>query len=160
MNYEINRVITGHWALPRPHGKYKEVFPPTFFERLKTLVGLDGKRVLHLFCGSSQLGDVRIDINAKVKPDHVLDLSKDKIPYPDNSFDIVIADPPYHDLNPYCFVREAARILKPRGYLIILHFLSYITPRGMQRTHFITISCGPNTRVRALNIFRKEDVQR
>ena len=58
MNYEINKCITGHWACPRPHGKYKEIYPPTFLQRLEVLIGpWTDKKILHLFCGSSKFGN-------------------------------------------------------------------------------------------------------
>jgi len=156
MNYEINKCITGHWACPRPHGKYKEIYPPRFLERLEVLIGpWTDKKILHLFCGSSKFGSVRIDINPEVNPDYLLDLSKDKLPFPDNVFDVVIADPPYHDFKPYSFVKEAVRVLKPLGYLVILHFLVYSIPKNCERWACISVGCGPNTRMRTLNIFRK-----
>jgi len=43
---------------------------------------------------------VRINFNPEVKPDIVLDLVKNKIPFPDETFDVVIADPPYVDFKP------------------------------------------------------------
>ena len=36
MNYEINKIITGHWALSRPHGKYKIRHPDELLERLRS----------------------------------------------------------------------------------------------------------------------------
>lgn len=156
MNYEINKCITGHWACPRPHGKYKEIYPPTFIDRLQSIIGsFEGKKILHLFAGSSKIG-VRVDNNPNVEPDYLIDLEKEKLPFNDNSFDIVLADPPYHDFKPYSFVKESVRVLKPDGFLCILHFLVYIRPKGTKRWACIGVSCGSNTRMRALNIFRKE----
>jgi SAM-dependent methyltransferase len=154
-NYEIQNVITGFWALERPHGKYRWVYPNSLLQRLSSLIDFDDKEILHLFCGSSTFGTVRVDINPDVKPDLLLDLSKEKLPYQDESFDIVIADPPYVDFKPYCFVDEAVRILKPQGFLIILHWLAYKTPDKMKRWACLGLSSGPNMRVRCCNIFRK-----
>ena len=149
------RVITGFWALPRPHGSYRWRFPPTLLDRLGCLLDLKNSYILHLFCGGSTFGDVRIDINPAVNPTHVLDLTKDRIPYPDETFDIVIADPPYYDFPPYSFVKEAVRVLKTGGYLVILHQLIYIKPRKCDRFAVIGVSRGPNMRMSALQIFRK-----
>ena len=156
MNYQIQNVITGMWALERPHGHYKLIFPPSFLTRLAALIDFDDKQILHLFCGSSSFGTVRIDINPEVEPDFLLDLSKDKLPFDADSFDIVIADPPYVNFKPYSFVAEAVRVLKPKGFLIILHWLLYNTPKQCARWACLAISPGPNRRMRACNIFRKQ----
>ncbi len=85
MNYEINNVITGHWALPRPTGKYKTRHPDKLLERLEVLIGpFSNKKILHLFCGISKFPsakeEIRVDINKEVNPDYILDLRKDKLP--------------------------------------------------------------------------------
>lgn len=156
LNYHIQNVITGLWSLERPHGKYKWVYPNNFLHRLSTLIDFDDKRILHLFCGSSRFGTVRIDINPEVEPDYLLDLAKDELPFPDNYFDIVIADPPYKNFKPYSFVKEAVRVLRKNGFLIILHWLIYNTPKGCRRWACLAVSPGPNRRIRCCNIFRKE----
>lgn len=163
MNYEINNVITGVWACPRPTGKYKIRHQDSLVNRLEVLIGpYNDKRILHLFCGiarfSNALEEVRIDINPDVEPDIVMDLRKNTIPYPDNYFDVVYADPPYYDFPPYSFVDEAVRVLKPHGFLVILHQLVYITPKNTKRWGLIAITTGPNMRMRTLNIFRKTKV--
>jgi SAM-dependent methyltransferase len=155
INYQIKNLISGVWALERPHGPYKCKFPNSFLKRLSTLIDFEDKKILHLFCGISQFGTVRVDINPAVKPDYVLDLSKDKLPFSDDTFDIVIADPPYVDFKPYSFVREAVRVLKPNGFFIVLHWLVYIKPKGCRRWACIAVSTGPNHRMRSCNIFRK-----
>lgn len=156
MNFEINKAVTGIWACPRPHGKYQWIYPEGILDRLQALIGdFNGKKVLHLFSGSSEMG-VGIDINPAVKPDHVLDLSKNAIPYLDDDFDVVLADPPYENFKPYCFVDEAVRVLKPDGFFCVLHFLIYKTPASCRRYACIGVTSGPNMRMRALNIFRKK----
>ena len=160
MNYEINNVITGFWALPRPVGKYKTRHPDELLKRLEVLIGpFNNKKILHLFSGISRFPnakhEVRVDINSEVNPDYILDLKKDKLPFPDNYFDIVYADPPYYDFKPYCFVKGAVRVLKPNGFLVILHQLVYKKPKGTVRFAVIGVSTGPNMRLRCLNIFKK-----
>ena len=157
LNYEIQNVITGFWALERPHGEYRWVYPNSFLQRLSTLIDFEDKEILHLFCGSSTFGTVRVDINPDVSPDVLLDLTKEKLPFPDNSFDVVIADPPYKDFKPYCFVDEAVRVLKPKGFLVILHNLVYKNPKGTRRWACLGLSSGPNMKVRCCNIWRKID---
>ena len=163
MNYEINKVITGHWALPRPIGKYKTRHPDELLNRLEVLIGpWNRKEILHLFSGISKFKnakkEVRVDINPEVNPDLILDLRKDKLPFQDNSFNIIYADPPYYNFPPYCFVKEAVRVLKPFGFLVILHQLVYKTPKNCKRWACISIGTGPNMRLRCLNIFRKLNI--
>lgn len=155
LNYQILNVITGFWALERAHGAYRMKFPNSLLHRLSKIIDFDEKKILHLFCGSSTFGTIRVDINPEVKPDFLLDLRKEKLPFLNNSFDIVLADPPYFDFPPYCFVAESVRVLKPNGFLIILHHLVYKNPKGCRRWAVLGISCGPNHRVRALNVWRK-----
>jgi hypothetical protein len=68
-------------------------------------------------------------------------------------------------VKPYSFVKETIRVTKPKGYFLVLHHLVYITPKHgageLEGTHScrractISVTCGPNTRVRVLNIFQK-----
>ena len=154
-----------HWACGRPMAKYKGAYPEGFIRRLDQRIGLIGK-VITLFCGSSNFGDT-VDINPLVNPTFVADCKN--IPVKDNSYDVVIADPPYDSQNisyssklyktdvvkPYSFVKEAVRICKSSGYICILHQLVYKTPKGTERYAVIPITTGPNQRIRVLNIFRK-----
>ena len=160
MNYEINKLITGHWALPRPIGKYKIRHPDQILNRLEALIGpYSEKEILHLFCGIAKFPnakkEIRVDINEEVNPDFKIDLTKEKLPFENDSFDIVYADPPYYKFKPYSFLNEAVRVLKPFGFLVILHQLVYKTPKNCSRWGVISIGTGPNMRLRALNIFRK-----
>ena len=148
-------VITGYWALPRPTGKYYWRFPNTLIDRLKCLVDLDNTYICHLFSGSSMLGQVRVDINPEYHPTHIIDLTKEKLPFPDETFDVVIADPPYYNFPPYSFIPEATRVLRVGGVLIILHQLIYIRPKGFKWYALIGIGRGPNMRITALQIFEK-----
>ena len=80
--------------------------------------------------------------------------------YGPKEFDIVMADPPYYDghdygVKPYSFISEAGRCLKVGGYLIILHTLRYIVPKGMEAFALIGVSTGPNLKARFINIFKK-----
>ena len=161
MNYEINKIITGHWALPRPTGKYSIRHPDKLLVRLEALIGpYSEKNILHLFSGIARFPEakreVRIDINPEVQPDYLIDLKRDELLFRDKEFDIVYADPPYHDFPPYCFIKEAVRVLKPYAFLVILHQLAYKTPDNTKRWAVISVGTGPNMRMRCLNIFRKE----
>jgi hypothetical protein len=69
----------------------KILWPKSIEEYLETL--LLGKS-LHVCCGLSKLGDIRLDLDPNVKPDIIADAAK--LPLEDDSFDTVLCDPPYN----------------------------------------------------------------
>ena len=161
-------VITDRWALHRPTGKYRGVSPTGLFKRLSGLIDLNDKTILHQFGGIAQKdkNNITIDINSKLKPSCIANACC--LPFKANVFDVVFVDPPYEKIyaqklyrckpvRPYSFIKEAVRVCKPGGFICILHFLVYIRPKGTERYAVITLSLGPNKRVRALNIFQKGD---
>ncbi len=164
------------WACGRPTAKYKGAYPNGFLKRLDALLGITTEhQVLHLFSGSlrDREGEHTMDIQAENEPTFVADARK-RFPMDDDSYDVVISDPPY-DMNttdgvkinyseklwktefirPYAWVEEAVRVLKPGGYLAILHHLVYKTPANTRRAMTVSVTCGPNTRIRVLSIFEK-----
>ena len=150
MSYKITDV----WIY-RPHGI---IFPEPVIDKLNTLIGLDGKKTLHLFSGKSKVG-VTCDVNNTFGPAYNIDCSE-KLPFDDMSFDNVIADPPYYDghdygVKPYCFVAEAVRVLKIGGFIAIMHPLRYAIPKGCIGYALIGVSTGPNLKARFLNVFQK-----
>ena len=71
---------------------------------------------LHIFCGESDLGDIRVDLHtdADVKADAF------HLPFRNESFQTIVADPPWHlayHLRPK-LIREIVRVLKTGGKLI------------------------------------------
>ena len=50
---------------------------------------------LHVCCGLSPLGNIRLDLDFNVSPDAVCDASK--LPLKDASFESVLCDPPYNN---------------------------------------------------------------
>ena len=75
-------------------------------------------RVLNVCAGLSDIGDVRIDLDPK-NPD-VIKADMNAIPYPNDSFDVVIEDPPwkigfYKRMRPFF---EAVRVCKVGGLIV------------------------------------------
>ena len=163
--------------------KYKGAYPNGFLKRVDKIIdsiGLENPRVLHLFSGSIQgrEGEDTMDIQKQNNPSIVADATKE-FPIEDNTYDVILADPPYDieekgrqktvkidwstelwgtaPVKPYSFVKEAMRVLKPGGLLFILHFLVYKRPKGALPASFISVTTGPNTRVRMLCIFKKTE---
>jgi hypothetical protein len=83
---------------------------------------------LHVCCGASPLGDVRLDRDAAHRPDVIA--SADALPFPDNSFHTLVCDPPYngkmrfqHDL-----LSELSRVASER--IVFQHWFIPATPQG------------------------------
>ena len=164
------------WACGRPMAKYKGAYPNGFLRRVDALMEVtDETKVLHLFSGSIQgrENEDTMDISEANNPTFVADARKE-FPIESDTYDLIIADPPYdmtttdgvkidysdklwktEYIKPYSWVSEAIRVLKPGGYLLVLHHLVYIQPKGATRCGVVSITCGPNTRIRCLSIFRK-----
>lgn len=53
--------------------------------------------VLHVCCGGSDLGDVRVDADSEREPDIVADMTN--LPFDDCSFDTVLCDPPWKSVD-------------------------------------------------------------
>lgn len=126
------------WVLPRPNkSKYIGSFPLHFEKKLLRLLDIDpdNDAILHPFGGKAEFG-FRCDINPDVQPDFVCDAHR--LPFKDNSFDLVVLDPPYSEeyskrlyntgkLKFGQYTSEAVRVCKEGGYVVMYHFLA--TPR-------------------------------
>lgn len=127
-----------------------------------------------MFSGSfKDDGQTTVDIKPELKPSVVANC--EDLPFPDNSFDFVCADPPYskeeaknlYDMD-YCniikVVDEGARITKEGGHFLFLHrLIPIIHP---QFKHFKRMECvgivgiftiSGLTNIRALSVWRKRN---
>ena len=96
----------------------------------EVLQGLFIGKTLHVCCGKSLLGDVRLDADAENNPDIICDASKMQDFVKDNEFETVICDPPYngnfqwnHDL-----LAELSRVASKR--IIFQHWFIPANPSG------------------------------
>jgi SAM-dependent methyltransferase len=151
------------WVLPRPRKhKYKGGFPLHFEKKLLRLYGNPDK-VLHPFGGHAECG-VRCDVRPEVNPDYLCDAHA--MPFEDESFDFVILDPPYSDLeskeiygtgklHPRKYVKEAVRVLKTGGYIAIYHKYMFPRPDGTQYDRRIFVGLRVSHTPRICCIFKK-----
>ncbi len=61
---------------------------------------------LNVPCGTSKIGDVRLDVDSNLSMREVFDFFKDNLPFGKNTFDTVISDPPWkmgHHFRPKLF---------------------------------------------------------
>jgi ubiquinone/menaquinone biosynthesis C-methylase UbiE len=99
--------------------KYAKAFAEKNGGKIKILdVGCGVKPFKELFPEAEYIG---IDFTKKeTAADYVVDLNTDKIPFKDNSFDLVIvSEAMEHVFNNLHMVREIKRVAKKKGYLFI-----------------------------------------
>jgi DNA modification methylase len=165
------RIINEAWVLPRPRKtKYKGGFPLHFEKKIIRRMGLTpNDLILHPFGGAAEYG-LRFDIRRETRPDIQCDAHF--LPVRDRALDGVILDPPYDDalaetlydtakLRPLKysqFVREAVRVLKPGGMLVVYHYVT--TPRvdGTDLIRRVFLETRAWHRLRSVKIHRKHGV--
>ena len=132
-------ISTITWVLPRPSkSKYKGSFPLHFEKKLIREIGMDEikdkQNIFHPFGGMSEYG-LRNDLRDEVKPDFKMD-AHNLTEIKDNTFKLVIVDPPYNDklskdlygmpkLQYKKYISEAVRV--GSKYVAMYHWV--MTPR-------------------------------
>ena len=156
------------WWLPRPSKSlYPGSFPLNFEKMLLDLLDLEPRsaKIIHVFGGKPEIGET-VDINPENNPTHVGD-AHDLHFLNDNSYDLVIADPPYSQkeseeifgverkLERGKWIKEASRITKINGYLALYHRLLLPRPPGF--TWMYLIATRINHEGRLCGVFQKQD---
>lgn len=151
------------WTLPRPpRSKYKGGFPLYFEQNLVQLLGYP-ERILHPFGGRAEIG-TRVDLNETLEPDLVADAHA--LPLEDESFDLVVLDPPYSDeearelyatpkLRPAQYTREAVRVLREGGWLVVYGDREPARPARCNHALRIMVVLRPHHRPRIAMVFQK-----
>jgi len=154
------------WCLPRPKSnKYRGGFPLHFEKKLLEFLGLDPKNalILHQFGGAGEYG-LRVDLKREARPHIVADAHH--LPFPDNTFDLVICDPPYSDelaeslyeTPPLKFNRwteEAVRVCKVYGIICLYHMLIMPRLKGTRLVSRIVVLGKVFSRPRVATILQK-----
>lgn len=161
--------IYGVWYCPtawmRTH--FYGQYPLTFLKRVIALfpTAVD---ILHCPSGTVMGPGVTVDLIRDEQRKPQIQASAEALPFPDNSFDLYISDPPYSPADSKKYgcppfrlkvaMAEARRILKPGGFYCLLH----VRYPSFQRKawHFrglIGIVTGANRVVRLLSIFQKPE---
>ncbi len=129
-----------------------------------------------MFCGQSQLKEMGYDATTTdMRAETGCDIVSpyDSLPVSlAGKFDLVLADPPYnkgfgsewtsHDKDlpkPKRILREAARMVKPGGLIIIMHIINVPGYKiyNVERVAIHTLLTGPNNTNRTLNVLRKKN---
>jgi SAM-dependent methyltransferase len=149
--------------VPHPDGGG---YPIGFLERAYATLGVtDPDKVLHLCSGSMRRG-VRVDIRPEMEPDIVADCRD--VPLPDESFDWIMADPPYSEQyatnlygtggdypKPGQILREASRLLRPGGMVGLLHFQVGMSRPPLELVKVYGVTTGMGYAIRAWSVYRK-----
>lgn len=151
------------WTLPRVRSdRYKGGFPLHFESNLQQLLGYP-ERILQPFGGRAKLG-IRMDLDPTLNPDVIGDAHE--LPFSDGSFDCVILDPPYSDeearelyatpkLRPGLYTREAVRVLRDGGWLVVYGDREPARPPRCNHTLRIIVVLRPYHRPRTCMVFQK-----
>jgi len=146
----------------------RQRYPGRFLHNFKKTYPVEGKNILHMFSGTMDWGDttdIRSETGAKIVAPY------NDLPIEDNTYDMVLADPPYNkgfsnhwtthknDLpKPKHILMEASRVVNPGGIIAILHII--IIPAykvaNVDRIALHPVLTGPNNAIRVLNVFRKK----
>ena len=144
-------------------------YPKRFVEWALAEMNADPAGVLHLCSGSMRTG-IRVDVRAAMQPDVVADCRR--TPFPDESFDWIMADPPYAEdyarnlygteksyPKPGEIAREAARLLRPGGRFGLLHFMVPMVRKPMRIVRVYGITTGSGYAIRAWTLMEKRQAQ-
>lgn len=152
---------------PPPATGQRQRYPGRFWFNFKKQYPVDDKKILHMFSGSMDWGDTT-DFNPESNAQIIAPY--DSLPIADNTYDMVIADPPYNKgfssewtkhapslPKPKRILLEAARVTKVGGIIAILHVIVIPAYKvaNVERIGLHGILCGPNNAIRVLNVFRK-----
>ena len=117
------------WVLGPSSNGYPGAFPRGLINKIKSRWW--GRSRLWLFSGSFKDSEgTTVDIKPEVYPDHICDCQD--LPFPDDTFDFVMADPPYSEeeadrlyglpyFNMVKTLNEMARVCEPGGHCLFLH---------------------------------------
>ncbi len=158
------------WSLHLPRKTYRDgreyygTFPEGFLKNMhRDLPEVFVEPILHLCCGTSTEGDIRIDIRKDVEANVISSASH--IPLKDGSIGMSLIDPYYTaedygkvgqlSYSVYRFIVEAARVVRSGGYLAVLHTHPPRRPKGWELHAIVAISMGPDRQLRMLQVWKK-----
>lgn len=164
--------LYGMWIIGnnfRSRQGYYGEYPPTYLKRIRALFP-DAQRVLHLFSGKVEKGlwpeEVTFDIREDLKPDVIGDAHRLAEYFPSESFDLILADPPYtaEDAEHYgtpmikrnTVLQQCISVLRQGGFLVWLdQVLPMFRKKELKLAGTIGLVRSTNHRFRVVCIFQK-----
>lgn len=162
-----DRWIDGMWIMGNNYktsGLYG-AYPHGYLKRIMSMFP-DANKILHLFSGSLPKGNyTRFDINPN-NTDVVGNAHELSKYFQENSFDLILADPPYsvEDCEHYgtCMVnrnkiiKECVKVLEPNGFIVWLdQVLPMFSKKELNMCGVIGMVKSTNHRFRVVTIFKK-----
>ncbi len=164
--------LYGCWMIGNDYknkSKFYGAYPASYLQRLESMFGsFDNYKILHLFSGSLPKSDNYIRFDMVQDADVQGDAEELSQYFKENTFDIILADPPYtfEDAEKYTtpmvnrkkVLSECSKILKPGGYLVWLdcslpmHKKQELLMRG-----FISLVRSTQHRFRLVAFFKKPE---
>lgn len=162
-----DRWLCGAWYFFRSKaGKIYGSYPNQYLKRIYALFP-DCSDILHLCSGGLEKEEkgIKFDINPEMEPDVCGDIRNIKDYFDEDSFDLILADPPYGEkdfaiygqkpFNKGNVMRDIFDIVKPKGFVV---WLDTILPKWKgkqwQLMGMIAFAQGPGMRGRLISIFQ------
>ena len=163
--------IYGFWLVGNYYASDSSLYgsyPATYLKRVMSIFP-DCYSILHLFSGSI-LGDgikiITYDIKEEMKPNVCDDVVNILSHFQNNTFDLILADPPYeerdfekYDCKPFNkskVIKECSIITKPRGFLVWLDTIApMFSKQDWNLMGVIGLQQSTNHRIRAISLFQK-----
>jgi len=166
------RWLYGVWIIGNMYGHGKRfygAYPVGYLERIRSMFP-DAENVLHLFSGVIRKGlwkkETTFDINTNLNPDVVGDVRNLKTYFKPETFDLIIADPPYETsdfekygqkpFNKRIAIKDCAYITQKNGMLVWLDLrMPMYSKKEWLLVGTIGLIVSTNTRFRLCSIFQK-----
>lgn len=150
--------------------EFSGAYPAGFLKRLKSAFGkhypTNTNNILHVCAGRIDPSEGwRLDVSEDFDPD-TLGNAEDMGELKDESFEWVMADPPYNQeaskkyygmplLNKSKMMKEMTRVCKKGGFVALLDQTTRQAPKALKRVALIGVTSVPNTDMRIFTVWRK-----